>query len=160
MYGCFLLILFFVILMGIIPLFSLLFSRYLLCVQRPLTSPDPSELNINRALDPRAWSFKTWTLEIPGRNTGGVCYGGFLYLTEQMVLPILSTGGPNSRWKTRGKGVMYFTKHRWRAGVAFQATVENIRDFVWEIRGTQREYSSKPLKHRIVKRILVFKRYI
>ena len=25
-------------------------------------------------------------------------------------------------------------------------------------RGTQREYSSKPLKHRIVKRILVFKR--
>ena len=25
------------------------------------------------------------------------------------------------------------------------------------IRGTQREYSSKPLKHRIVKRILVFK---
>ena len=28
---------------------------------------------------------------------------------------------------------------------------------VW-IRGTQREYSSKPLKHSIVKRILVFKR--
>ena len=26
------------------------------------------------------------------------------------------------------------------------------------IRGTQREYSSKPLKHSIVKRILVFKR--
>ena len=26
------------------------------------------------------------------------------------------------------------------------------------IRGTQREYSSKPLKHNIVKRILVFKR--
>ena len=26
------------------------------------------------------------------------------------------------------------------------------------IKGTQREYSSKPLKHRIVKRILVFKR--
>ena len=26
--------------------------------------------------------------------------------------------------------------------------------------GTQREYSSKPLKHIIVKRILVFKRYI
>ena len=25
-------------------------------------------------------------------------------------------------------------------------------------RGTQREYSSKPLKHRIVKRILLFKR--
>ena len=32
--------------------------------------------------------------------------------------------------------------------------------FWWpfQIRGTQREYSSKPLKHRIVKRILVFKR--
>ena len=28
---------------------------------------------------------------------------------------------------------MYFTYHRWRAGVALQATVENIRDFVWEI---------------------------
>ena len=27
-----------------------------------------------------------------------------------------------------------------------------------DIRGTQREYSSKPLKHSIVKRILVFKR--
>ena len=27
-----------------------------------------------------------------------------------------------------------------------------------ELRGTQREYSSKPLKHSIVKRILVFKR--
>ena len=27
-----------------------------------------------------------------------------------------------------------------------------------QIRGTQREYSSKPLKHSIVKRILVFKR--
>ena len=26
------------------------------------------------------------------------------------------------------------------------------------VRGTQREYSSKPLKHSIVKRILVFKR--
>ena len=26
--------------------------------------PNPSELNIKRALDPRAWSFKTWTLEI------------------------------------------------------------------------------------------------
>ena len=25
------------------------------------------------------------------------------------------------------------------------------------VRGTQREYNSKPLKHRIVKRILVFK---
>ena len=27
-------------------------------------------------------------------------------------------------------------------------------------RGTQREYSSKPLKHSIVKRVLVFKRWI
>ena len=27
-----------------------------------------------------------------------------------------------------------------------------------QVRGTQREYSSKPLKHNIVKRILVFKR--
>ena len=26
-----------------------------------------------------------------------------------------------------------FTYHRWRAGVALQATVENIKDFVWEI---------------------------
>ena len=34
------------------------------------------------------------------------------------------------------------------------------RDFVCEtiVRGTQREDSSKPLKHSIVKRILVFKR--
>ena len=30
--------------------------------------------------------------------------------------------------------------------------------FVTKLRGTQREYSSKPLKHSIVKRILVFKR--
>ena len=28
---------------------------------------------------------------------------------------------------------MQNTWHRWRAGVALQATVENIRDFVWEI---------------------------
>ena len=28
------------------------------------------------------------------------------------------------------------------------------------VRGTQREYSSKPLKHSIVKRILVFKQWI
>ena len=27
-----------------------------------------------------------------------------------------------------------------------------------DVRGTQRKYSSKPLKHRIVERILVFKR--
>ena len=32
----------------------------------------------------------------------------------------------------------------------------NDGDFI--VRGTQREYSSKPLKHSIVKRILVFKR--
>ena len=30
--------------------------------------------------------------------------------------------------------------------------------FVTKLRGTQREYSSKTLKHSIVKRILVFKR--
>ena len=30
--------------------------------------------------------------------------------------------------------------------------------FSLEIRGTQQEYSSKPLKHRIVERILAFKR--
>ena len=28
------------------------------------------------------------------------------------------------------------------------------------LRGTQREYSSKPLKHSIVKRVLVFKQWI
>ena len=28
---------------------------------------------------------------------------------------------------------MLFTYYRWRAGVALPATVENIRDFVWEI---------------------------
>ena len=28
------------------------------------------------------------------------------------------------------------------------------------VRGTQREYSSKPLKHSIVKRVLVFQRWI
>ena len=28
------------------------------------------------------------------------------------------------------------------------------------VRGTQREYSSKPLKHSIVKRVLVFKQWI
>ena len=35
-------------------------------------------------------------------------------------------------------------------------------DAVWclVIRGTQREYSSKPLKHSIVKRVLVFKRWM
>ena len=31
------------------------------------------------------------------------------------------------------EGECVFTYHRWRAGVALQATVENIRDFVWEI---------------------------
>ena len=36
-----------------------------------------------------------------------------------------------------------------------------IDDFdIMNLRGTQREYSSKPLKHSIVKRILVFKRQI
>ena len=33
-----------------------------------------------------------------------------------------------------------------------------VRHGILQIRGTQREYSSKPLKRRIVKRILVFKR--
>ena len=32
--------------------------------------------------------------------------------------------------------------------------------FSIKFRGTQREYSSKPLKHGIVKRVLVFKRWI
>ena len=31
-------------------------------------------------------------------------------------------------------------------------------DSLTKLRGTQREYSSKPLKHSIVERILVFKR--
>ena len=35
---------------------------------------------------------------------------------------------------------------------------ERFSDYVFPFRGTQREYSSKPLKHIIVKRILVFKR--
>ena len=35
--------------------------------------------------------------------------------------------------------------------------VETLRQNT-QVRGTQREYSSKPLKHSIVKRILVFKR--
>ena len=30
--------------------------------------------------------------------------------------------------------------------------------WLWQNRGTQREYSSKPLKHSSVERILVFKR--
>ena len=34
----------------------------------------------------------------------------------------------------------------------------NRHDALISTRGTQREYSSKPLKHSIVKRILVFKR--
>ena len=33
-----------------------------------------------------------------------------------------------------------------------------LRNGCYFARGTQREYSSKPLKHSIVKRILVFKR--
>ena len=35
---------------------------------------------------------------------------------------------------------------------------EDFHEIKEEYRGTQREYSSKPLKHSVVKRILVFKR--
>ena len=35
---------------------------------------------------------------------------------------------------------------------------QNKEDYECIVRGTQQEYSSKPLKHSIVKRILVFKR--
>ena len=38
------------------------------------------------------------------------------------------------------------------------ATIQDSALLVVKYRGTQREYSSKPLKHSIVKRILVFKR--
>ena len=38
-----------------------------------------------------------------------------------------------------------------------QITLQVAAD-LYNIRGTQREYSSKPLKHSIVKRVLVFKR--
>ena len=37
--------------------------------------------------------------------------------------------------------------------------MEKVMEFE-EVRGTQREYSSKPLKHSIVERILVFEWYI
>ena len=37
--------------------------------------------------------------------------------------------------------------------------VQALSDFPM-VRGTQREYSSKPLKHNIVKRVLVFKQWI
>ena len=39
-------------------------------------------------------------------------------------------------------------------------TDEKTYSFTYFFRGTQREYSSKPLKHSIVERILVFKRQI
>ena len=47
----------------------------------------------------------------------------------------------------------------------YQTGLENYIVHEWKghleiFRGTQREYSSKPLKHSIVKRILVFKRQI
>ena len=41
----------------------------------------------------------------------------------------------------------------------YEDAILDIRTlFLTDIRGTQREFSSKPLKHSIVKRILVFKR--
>ena len=42
-------------------------------------------------------------------------------------------------------------------GNVFMARIENLSSHRY-LRGTQREYSSKPLKHGIIKRILVFKR--
>ena len=51
--------------------------------------------------------------------------------------------------KTHGieTAITLFTKQMFKSQV-------NVKRY----RGTQREYSSKPLKHSIVKRILVFKR--
>ena len=47
----------------------------------------------------------------------------------------------------------------WGSGLA-RRVVSLGKKFYSTFRGTQREYSSKPLKHSIVKRILVLKRQI
>ena len=41
--------------------------------------------------------------------------------------------------------------------ITFTSSCEERRLNLFKTRGTQREYSSKPLKHSIVERILVFK---
>ena len=53
----------------------------------------------------------------------------------------------------------FFFKYRAFLGVSdVSSLLVSSCVVVWVVRGTQREYSSKPLKHTIVERILVFKR--
>ena len=52
--------------------------------------------------------------------------------------------------------------HLWKpqkCGQRFNVVRKILLSCLW-FRGTQREYSSKPLKHSIVERILVFEWYI
>ena len=52
--------------------------------------------------------------------------------------------------------------HLWKpqkCGQRLNVVRKMLLSYPW-FRGNQREYSSKPLKHSIVERILVFERYI
>ena len=52
-------------------------------------------------------------------------------------------------------------EEKWRKGdkkVLDNLRVPKLQEIFTTVRGTQRQYSSKPLKHSIVKRILVLKR--
>ena len=51
-----------------------------------------------------------------------------------------------------------FIKRRTLSNTHLSSSIRNKSSFYTSNRGTQREYSSNPLKHSIVERILVFKR--
>ena len=70
----------------------------------------------------------------------------------------------NSRQQNRSKlsfTVRIITKYSLERflSICSEKMSEGLLKF-YMLRGTQREYSSKPLKHSIVKRVLVFKRWI
>ena len=76
------------------------------------------------------------------------------------ILGFLSSTKNSPTWVVRGEKIKFSQSQE-----IYQTDLENYIVHEWKghleiFRGTQREYSSKPLKHSIVKRILVFERQI
>ena len=90
-----------------------------------------------------SWRESPFTYRVSKINT-------LSYINRKLV-PILVQKLPTDPWNNHGN------KDGRCFGNIFMARIENLSSHRY-LRGTQREYSSKPLKHSIVKRILVFKR--
>ena len=65
--------------------------------------------------------------------------------------------GKSTFWKWYSTWTILCERLIYKGTLPSESFIEKPRVLRAVVRGTQREYSSKPLKHRIVKRILVFK---